>query len=139
MTKISMKNVVLDMTKLRAEEQAEYAKTFCEGSKDLERLLKYMWGNGINTYASCAGHEEEKLPNGMISQNKPYIHFDISSFSKDELQNLLRKLIGLNELRDRKYLSFDVTVQTFQDWERRDGFVGEGEMETPHLNITFYI
>lgn len=137
MTKTSMKNVVLDMTKLSSEEQANYAKTFCEGSKDLERLLKYMWGNGINTYASCAGHEEEKLSNGMISQNKPYIHFDTSSFSKEELQNLLRKLIGLNELRDRKYLSFDVTVQAFQDWERRDGFVGEDEMERHSITIRF--
>lgn len=137
MAQSRMENVVLDMTTLSKQEQQNYAKKFCEGSKQLEELLKYLWSNGINTFASCAGHNEEKLANGMVSQNNPYIHFDTSSFTQEELQNLLRKLIGLNELRDRKYLTFDVKAQSFTEDERRKGFVGENEKERHSITIRF--
>jgi len=137
MTQTSIKNVVLDMTKLSSSEQEEYAKTFCEGSQDLEELLKYLWSNGINTFASCAGHEQQKYADGTTAENYPYILFDTSSFSEQELQNLLRKLIGLNELRDKKYLSFQLDAKQSNRYDRHVGFVGPDEYDRHALTIRF--
>lgn len=137
MAQSRMKNVVKDMTTLTKEEQLKYAKTFSEGSKELEELLKYMWANGINTFACCAGHEAEKLENGFISQNKPYIMFDVASFGKEEFEHLLKQLIVLNQVKDGKCLKFDIKVQTFSEQEIRSGFVGENETERHSMSIYF--
>ena len=122
-----MKNVVLDMTKLSEAEQQKYATEFSEGSNDLKELLLYMWQNGINTHASCAGHAPQKFGNS-IAMLKPYIMFDISSLKSKEIKDLLSKLILLNETKDKPCLDISIQAQLF-DGKRFMNTVAEGRIE----------
>ena len=64
------------------------AEEFCEGSSDLKNLLLKMWKQGIETYASCGGHD--KIIKGAKTYSNPYLFFDVSNFTNEDLKNLLK-------------------------------------------------
>lgn len=70
-----------DLTKLDKSVQQKYAKDFSEDDKDLENLLLFLWRNGINTIASCAGHIEQN--------DKPYIYIDVMKMKTNTLKQIL--------------------------------------------------
>ena len=127
-SRVTMKTVVLDMTKLSREKQQKYAIEFSEGSDDLRKLLLYMWQNGINTHACCAGHESQKMDNGIDQSQPPYILFDINKLRSNELKDLLSKLILLNETKDKPCLDISIQSQLF-DREYFKNFIAEGRIE----------
>ena len=99
MSRVIMDNVVEDLTKLSKEEQIEKANMFCEGDENLKMLLLNMWSNGIQTYASCAGHDsnEEVLNNGVIEDRNPYIYFDVKSLDEKQQKKLYKNLIMISK------------------------------------------
>jgi len=85
-----------DFTKKSKKEKEEKATIFSEGSQELKDLLLYMWNNGINTYACCAGHgiRTFEFEGKKISERcRQYIFFDISTFSRDELELLIMAVL----------------------------------------------
>lgn len=71
-----------DLTKLDKSVQQKYAKDFSEDDKDLENLLLFLWRNGINTIACCAGHIERN--------DKPYIYIDVMKMKTNTLKQILK-------------------------------------------------
>ena len=125
MARTSLGNVVEDLTKLSKEKQEEYAQTFCEGNEDLKKLLLKMWSNGIQTYASCAGHkpEEIKSVNGLVSDPNPYIYFEVSKLNEKQQLKLYKNLIMIS-----KNLSmidkFDLTLDSYMGFEKHGLRIG---------------
>ena len=76
-----MNTIFDDLTKLDKSEQQRYAKDFSENDKDLENLLLFLWGNGINTIACCAGHIQRN--------DKPYIYLDVMKMKTSTLKQIL--------------------------------------------------
>ena len=119
MARTTMGNVIEDFTKLSMEEKEKYAEQFCEGNKDLKMLLLKMWNNGIQTYASCAGHKMEEMvsANGMIADPNPYIYFEVSSLNEKQQQKLFKNLIMIS-----KNLGiveeFDLTLDSYMGFEK---------------------
>ncbi len=67
--------------KFDEETKIKYAKEFCEGCKELESLLLFLWNNDINTKGCCAGHVEKNT--------LPYIGIKDLKFSDDFLEYLI--------------------------------------------------
>jgi len=122
-----MKNVVLYMPEQTDDIQRKYAKKYSEGCPELEELLLFMWGNGINTFSCCAGHEPEHHGNS-IYPNEPFILFDIRRFNNQELRNLITKLIILNESSKISFLEILVESKLFDSKEFMKS-VEEGNIE----------
>ena len=114
MARTTMGNVVEDLTNLPLEKQEEYAQTFCEGNDELKKLLLKMWKNGIQTYASCAGHkpEEMKSVNGIIADPSPYIYFEVAKLNEKQQQKLFKNLIMISKNLDI-VKEFDLTLDNF--------------------------
>ena len=94
-----MENVVEDFSKLSHDKQELYAEKFCENNEDLKRLLLKMWGNGIQTYACCAGHEisEGTLANGIVLGTNPYLYFDVKTLNEKQQSKLYKNLIMISK------------------------------------------
>ncbi|MFQ6724488.1 MAG: hypothetical protein ACLRFE_04085 [Clostridia bacterium] len=137
-----MKNFVTtlkveDMTKASRLKQLKYAKVFSEGSEDLKQLLMYMWNNDINTFSTCAGHEPSRFY-GIVAKNYPYILFDISNFSNQELRMLLVMLLALNQLYESNCYEIDIDIRAIDEYERKNKLVHQQMYERHALKIAIH-
>lgn len=96
------------ITKLDLKTKQECAKEYAEGDSSLENLLLYLWANGIDTYACCAGHKEKNW--------EPYIFFEISKIDK----NCVVKMI-CEALADQNLTNFCLSKSNigFSNFERQ--------------------
>lgn len=87
---------------LDEEQQANLAKSFTDGNKDLEELLKKVWSRGIKTHA-CGGQSEcaylyVGIPENQIS--------DIIKFKN--VSERTNYNIGIGRSREGKYLNMSI-------------------------------
>ena len=103
MARSKLGNIIEDFSNLTDEKKEEYAEMFSEGNEDLKRLLIKMWDNGIQTYASCAGHDKSEVhptADGFIMITDPYIFFDVKSLTEKQQKLLFKSLIMTSKKTD---------------------------------------
>ena len=86
-----------DMSKLSEKEMVTKAMEFSEGNRELLELLLCLWKNNINTYACCAGHEEETVYQGdgysCIPDVNPYLMFEARNIDDQKLTDIMKFLM----------------------------------------------
>ena len=120
MARTKLGNIIEDFSKLTDEKKLEYAEMFSEGNEDLKRLLIKMWGDGIQTYASCAGHdrsEAKEIAGGYMMNTDPYIFFDIKKLNEKQQKLLFKSLIVASKKTDLVQI-FEFVPDTHMGFER---------------------
>lgn len=90
----------IDLDTIPLDEREMALKEFAEGSLGLEKCLRIMWENGLKTYASCAGDNDE-YDIGYISMAEGV---DVFSFLSNDL--LSNDMIKLELIDNRQVISF---------------------------------
>lgn len=85
-----------------------YAKLFSEGNKLLEKLLKYCFNNGIDTYMCSAGEEGEN--------DAPFFALHVSFENKELIYNILNSVYRLE----------GTTIKLSKNIDNKDIFVNVG-------------
>lgn len=104
-------NIIENFLNLPEEKKKEYAEMFSEGDEDLKRLLIKMWNNGIQTYASCAGHDDD------MGNEDPYIFFDIKTLSEKQ-QRMFYKILIIACKKLEGFKRFEVEPDLHMGFER---------------------
>lgn len=109
-----------DLTTLSQEEMNAQAEIFAEGSPKLQQLLLFLWKNGIQTRACCAGHKNQQ--SGKI--RAPYIQFYVDNIEDNVLKKLLFSLHKQKETLD--YFG----IAKLNDDQLHNGINSSGEFVT---------
>lgn len=80
------RGIILDINTIKDKSQAFY--DFAEGSETLEKLLKLLYKNKIETMACCRGHSKEQ---------DAYIKFKLNAPLSPFYQNLLSIMLDIKE------------------------------------------
>ncbi len=115
---------VKDFTTASLEEREKYAELFSEGDENLKELLLTLWGNKIQTYACCAGHDEV-VEDGKVQWTTktsfPYIFFEASTLNESQLRLLYEILILQQRITHNAFFSISADYEIGAPEQIRQG------------------
>ena len=102
----------IDVDRIEETEYERCAKEWGEGNKYLEDLILFCLNNGINTWASCSGHDGKKYPYISFELNKNNREIiDVIGTELKNIKNMRMIYTSKNSNQEKSFVTFELPIK----------------------------